>query len=365
MNPESRPTEASAPDAAPTTPVANPAADRRAEAPKRLARVLLDAVRGALIGIVEIVPGVSGGTVALIIGVYETLIDGAGHLARGSALLVADGLRGRGIRRAMAHFRSVRWSVVLPIGVGMLTAIVVGAGLLAPLLESHPVQTKAVFAGLIAASLIVPIRMVGGRWRAREVAVAAAAALTSFLLTGLPPAAEAEPALLVVAIAAAFAVCALVLPGVSGSFLLLTVGMYAPTLAAVNDRDLAYLGVFILGAMIGLGVFVSGLQWLLAHRHRITLVVMTGLMVGSLRALWPWQSEQNDLLPPDDDLGGVILLFLLGAGIVLVVIALESMLLKRRLLSPDSVSDEHPDRPVRGAEHHQAEPDKAERDSGL
>jgi len=344
MNSESHRAEASPPDAAAPTTDARSLGDRRGSAPKRLVRVLLDAVRGALIGIVEIVPGVSGGTVALIIGVYETLIDGAGHLARGAALVVADGVRGRGIQRAMAHFRSVRWSVVLPLGVGMLTAIVVGAALLAPLLESNPVQTKAVFAGLIAASLIVPIRMVGGRWRAHEVVVAIAAAVTSFLLTGLPPAAEADPSLVIVAIAAAFAICALVLPGVSGSFLLLTVGMYAPTLAAVNDRNLAYLGAFILGAVIGLGVFVSGLQWLLAHRHRITLVVMTGLMAGSLRALWPWQTEQNDLLPPDDDLGGVILLFLLAAALVLALIAVESVLLKRRLLSPDSVSDEHPDK---------------------
>jgi len=308
-----------------------------------IARPSLDLVRGGLIGAAEIVPGVSGGTIALIVGVYDTLIDGAGHLARGVARLVGDGIRGRGIRRAVEHFRSVRWGVVIPIVLGMLAAIFVGARLLAPLLEEQPVATRAVFAGLIAASLIVPIRMVGGRWKPHEILVAIAAAALTFALTGLPPAQDADPTLLIVAISAAFAVCALVLPGVSGSYLLLTVGMYAPTLGAVNDRNLAYLGAFVGGAAVGLGLFVSGLQWLLARHRRITLVVVTGLMLGSLRALWPWQSEENRLLTPGPDWAMALVLFAVGAAGVLALIALEAALVKRRLLSPDIVSDPVPD----------------------
>jgi len=306
---------------------------------RRLTRTVLDAVRGALIGLAEIVPGVSGGTIALIVGVYDALIDGAGHLARGVARLVADGLRGRGTASAIGHFRSVRWAVVLPIGIGMLTAIVVGAAALAPLLEAYPTGTRAVFAGLIAASLIVPARMVGGRWTAREYLIGLLAAVATFFLTGLPQAPDQEPALWIVAIAAAFAVCALVLPGVSGSYLLLIVGMYAPTLAAVNERDLAYLGVFVVGAILGLGVFVSGLQWLLAHRRRATLVIMTGLMVGSLRALWPWQDDTGGALAPGDDLPLAIVLAIAGAAFVLSLIALEAFLLRRRLLSADIAAD--------------------------
>jgi len=301
-----------------------------------------DASRGALIGFAEIVPGVSGGTIALIVGVYDTLIDGAGHLARGVARTVGDGIRGRGLARAAAHFRSVRWRVVVPIGIGMLAAIVVGAALLAPLLETYPTGTRAVFAGLIAVSLVVPARMVGGRWTAPEILVGLLAAALTFALTGLPRAGEADPILPIVALAAAFAVCALVLPGVSGSYLLLIVGMYAPTLAAVNDRDVAYLGTFILGAMLGLGLFVSVLQWLLKNRRRITLVIMTGLMLGSLRALWPWQTESGAILPPDDDLWLVLLLVVAGAGVVLGIMAAEAALLKRRMLSPEIVADPEP-----------------------
>lgn len=310
-----------------------------------VARTVGDASRGALIGFAEIVPGVSGGTIALIVGVYDTLIDGAGHLARGVARTVIDGVRGRGLSLAAAHFRSVRWSVVLPIGIGMLAAIVVGAAVLAPLLEEYPTGTRAVFAGLIAASLVVPARMVGGRWTVREVVIGLLAAVLTFVLTGLPRAAEVEPTLPLVAVSAAFAICALVLPGVSGSYLLLTVGMYEPTLAAVNDRDLAYLGTFILGAMVGLGLFVSVLQWLLNHRRRITLVIMTGLMLGSLRALWPWQSETGGVQPPDDDLGLVLLLVIIGASVVLGIMAIEAALLKRQMLSPDIIADPDPHEP--------------------
>ncbi|EPR75468.1 putative membrane protein [Leifsonia rubra CMS 76R] len=301
-----------------------------------------DASRGALIGFAEIVPGVSGGTIALLVGVYDTLIDGAGHLARGVARTIGDGIRGRGLSRAAAHFRSVRWNVVLPIGIGMLLAIVVGAALLAPLLEAYPAGTRAVFAGLIAASLIVPARMVGGRWTPQEVLIGLLASALTFALTGLPRAGEAEPTLLIVAVAAAFAICALVLPGVSGSYVLLIVGMYAPTLAAVNDRNFAYLGTFILGAIVGLGLFVSALQWLLHNRRRITLVIMTGLMLGSLRALWPWQTESGAILPPADDLGPVLLLILAGASVVLGIMAAEAGLMKRRMLSPEIIADPEP-----------------------
>lgn len=293
-----------------------------------VARMLLDAGRGALIGTVEIIPGVSGGTVALIIGVYETLIESAGHLARGVARGVADGVRGRGMTRARAELAAVRWSVVLPVGVGMITAVLVASAVLAPIIEAEPVASRALFAGLILASLVVPIRMVGGRWRLREYAVAVVGAVAGFALTSLPQVDPLEPPLPVVALAAAFAVCALVLPGVSGSFILLAVGMYAPTLAAVNERDFLYLGVFILGAMIGLGMFVSVLQWLLIHRRRIMLATMTGLMIGSLRALWPWQ-EGGAVQAPGPDALPALLLVVLGAAAVGGVLLIESAVLRR------------------------------------
>ncbi|MGB9375271.1 MAG: DUF368 domain-containing protein, partial [Jiangellales bacterium] len=164
-----------------------------------------------------------------------------------------------------------------------------------------------------------------------------------FVLTGLPPATVDDPSLALVAVSGAAAVCALALPGVSGSFLLLSIGLYEPTISAVNNRDLAYLGAFALGALVGLSSFVLLLQWLLSHRPRITLVVLTGLMVGSLRALWPWQDDDRTLLAPEGDVASVIGLALAGAAVIVVLVWAERRL---SLLLPDvEVDPIHPDLP--------------------
>lgn len=296
----------------------------------RVTRTLLDLVRGAFIGLVEIVPGVSGGTVALIIGLYETLIDSAGHLVRGLVRLVADPLRGRGTARARADLAAVRWRIVLPVLVGMAAAALTAARLLAPFVEDHPVESRAFFAGLILVSIAVPARMVGGRWRRREVLLALVAGSAAFVLTGIPPATISDPHLGVVALAAAAAICALVVPGLSGSFILLILGLYSPTLDAVNDRDLAYIAAFGLGAVIGLAAFVQVLRWLLERHHRITLAIMTGLMAGSLRALWPWQDDDSSLSAPSGSLTTPLALFVVGAALVLSILLAEYAVHRRR-----------------------------------
>lgn len=302
----------------------------------------LHLVRGSLIGTAEVIPGVSGGTVALVTGVYDALIGSADHLVSAARMLATDLPGGRGLARAKEQLRQVSWSVVLPVGVGMVVAFVVGARLLEPVLTHHPVSSRAVFAGLILASILVPLRAIGGTLRVAEVLLLLAAALAAATLTGFPPATAVDPPLPVVALAAACAVCVLVLPGVSGSFLLLTVGLYQPTIAAVNDRDATYLLVFALGAVVGLSLFVKGLQWLLTHRRRLTLAVMTGLMAGSLRALWPWQGDDRQLQAPGGDVVPIVALTAAGVAVVLILIAAEHWMRSGRASgnepSPTSVS---------------------------
>ena len=288
----------------------------------RVVGSVLNGLRGFLIGLAEIVPGVSGGTVALIVGVYQTLIRSASSLVQ--ALVV--GLRS-GPAAVRAPWRDISWSIVVPVGVGMVAGIFLGAWLLEPVLEDYPVLTRAVFAGLILASLWVPLQMVGSRWTPALALAALASASAVFFALGLPGGGLPSDSLFWVAPAAALAVCALVLPGVSGSYLLLTLGMYEPTLSAVNDRDVAYLAVFVLGALLGLGVFVRGLQWLLANHFAITLAIMTGLMLGSLRALWPWQGPTGELLAPGTDFAMVAILA--SAGFLVVV----GMILTQRALA--------------------------------
>lgn len=286
-----------------------------------LVAVALNAVRGFLIGLAEIVPGASGGTIALIVGVYQTLIRSASSLVQA---LVSGARSGPSAMRG--PWRQVSWSVIIPVGLGMVTGIFLGAWLLEPVLEEYPVQTRAVFAGLILASLWVPVQMVGSAWSLTLVTGALAAAALTFVALGLPGAILPGDSLIWVAPAAALAVCALVLPGVSGSYLLLTLGMYQPTLSAVNDRDFAYLGVFVLGALAGLGAFVRLLQWLLAKHSAITLAIMTGLMLGSLRALWPWQGDSRELLVPESDIFAVLGLSAAGFLAVVIMILLQRAL---------------------------------------
>lgn len=301
-------------------------------------------VRGALIGAVETVPGVSGGTVALVVGIYHDLIDSAAHLLSALRIAVTGPERGPRVRRQL---RLVRWGVVVPVMLGMVLAVFTAAGPVAGAVESYPVHTRALFFGMVLASVAVPVRMVLHdlahrrslaavdediahlRLRAWHVAAGLAAAAGTFALVSLPPTSvEAHPA--VVVPAAAVAVSALVLPGLSGSFLLLTFGLYEPTLRAVDELDLAYLGLFAAGMVIGMAVIVKLLKWLLEHRHTITLAVLTGVMVGGLRTLWPWQDEQRTLLTPDGELGLAVLLFVAGFAVVAALVAVDAWMLRRQ-----------------------------------
>jgi len=294
-----------------------------------------NAVRGVLIGSAEVVPGVSGGTVALVTGVYERLIDSAGHLVSAVRLLPADRPAAR------AELRRVDWGTVLPLGVAMLLAVVTLARVIEPLLEEQPERSRALFLGLVLASVVVPAAMVG-RWGRRELLLGAGATVAAVVLTSIPPAADASPPLPFVFVCAALAICALVLPGVSGSFLLLSLGVYEPTLAAVNERDYPYLLVFMGGAITGLALFVKVLQHLLTHRRRATLAIMTGLMLGSLRALWPWQDDDRGLLAPDGDVGAVLALTLLGVGIVAALLLAQARAEKVSLVEAARELGEHP-----------------------
>jgi putative membrane protein len=289
--------------------------------PISIIETLLNFVRGTLIGIAELIPGISGGTIALITGVYKRVIDSAAEAVRGIVLLF--GFSKSNLEKSTTHFKAISWSLLIPMLIGMVTAIFVGAGIVEPLLEQYPTVTKAVFAGLIGASLFVPITLSGMSWKLSHYLVLVLSASAAFAFTSIPRAADVEPSFIVIVVSAAFAVCALVLPGISGSYLLLALGMYAPTLAAVNDRDFGYLGTFVLGAILGLASFVSLLQWLLANKIKMTMVVMTGLMIGSLRALWPWQNETGALLMPEASFGLELLMLGLGSAIVFGLIVIE------------------------------------------
>ena len=279
-------------------------------------------LRGALIGVVETVPGVSGGTVALVTGIYDELIE-AGHRITAAARRLVTGPER--VVRACEQLRGVNWLLVLPLLVGMAAAVLTVAGPVTGLVEDHPETMRALFLGLVAGSVLVPVRLSGGAWRGAELGLFALGAVGGLLLTSLPST-SLEPSPWVVAPAAAIAVCALVLPGVSGSFLLLSVGLYQPTLQAVDQRDLGYIAWFGLWALVGLVVIVKLMRILLTRHHRGTMVVLAGVMIGALRSLWPWQDVSGALQRPGADWLLMLLLALVGVAAVQLLVLVESRL---------------------------------------
>ena len=282
-------------------------------------------LRGALIGVVETVPGVSGGTVALVTGIYDELIEAGHRITAAARRLVTGPERVVGAREQL---RGVNWLLVLPLLVGMAAAVLTVAGPVTGLVEDHPETMRALFLGLVAGSVLVPVRLSGGAWRGAELGLFALGAVGGLLLTSLPST-SLEPSPWVVAPAAAIAVCALVLPGVSGSFLLLSVGLYQPTLQAVDQRDLGYIAWFGLWALVGLVVIVKLMRILLTRHHRGTMVVLAGLMIGALRSLWPWQDVSGALQRPGADWLLMLLLALVGVAAVQLLVLVESRLAAR------------------------------------
>lgn len=275
-------------------------------------------VRGALIGLAETIPGVSGGTVALVTGIYSRMITSVKHVTDvPKALLTRTDWR--------AAFNRVDWWLLIPVAIGMLLVVFSVAGVMETFVTEHTVYANALFMGMIAMSVAIPfLEIPSGALRERRprltaVAVFAATAVAVFALTSLPRSEMSDPPLVLVFLAAAVAICALVLPGVSGSFFLLVIGLYAPTLSAVDDRNLVYLGVFALGALLGIVTFVRVLEWILATHHTIAMVAAAGLLLGSLRALWPWQDDDGQALAVGDEWPAALGLFFVGVAVVAVV----------------------------------------------
>lgn len=307
--------------------------------------VVLNAVRGGLVGLAELVPGVSGGTVALVLGIYERVLLSANRLVDGLRLGVPALLRrsgddpaatgpGSARARARARLRSVDWWLVVPMVVGMAVMVVTMAGVMESFVSDHTFAARSLFLGMVAASVAVPLLMVDRddlRSRAPvAVPLTLVAAVATFVATGFSAADKPDPNPVLVFVAAAVAVCALVLPGVSGSFLLYALGLYGTTLGAVHARDLGYIAVFGLGAVTGLVLFVRLMERLLTHARTLTLVTMAGLMLGSLRALWPWQSDDATLHAPGDGVPTAVGLVVLGAAVVTVTVVAERRYSRRR-----------------------------------
>ncbi len=272
-------------------------------------------------GAADLVPGVSGGTIALVIGIYERLIASVreGSLALAS-LIRAD------FGKLRHHFRSVEWTFLLPLLAGIMTAVVSLARLLEHQLETNPEIMAGGFFGLVVGSVLIAWRLLRSPGPT-HVAIALAVATVLFLLLGLGgDSVVSDPTILAFFGAGALAICAMILPGISGSLILLLIGMYAPVLAAVNDQEYLTLGIFVAGATIGLALFSQVLHWSLQHHHDVVLAALVGLMAGSLRVLWPWPEgvDSSAIGAPAGQVLGVVIAGVVGFGFVYLVARLAT-----------------------------------------
>ena len=245
-------------------------------------RLALGLARGVAMGAADVVPGVSGGTIAVVLGIYERLLGAIRELAGAAARLLRGDWRKAGRRLA-----GVDWWLIVPLLVGILGTILLLASVIGTQLEERPETMAGLFCGLVLASAVSACRLF--EWRgAVQVVLMAVAAVATFALLGLQSGPVADPSLLVLAGAGAIAICAMILPGISGAFLLLMLGMYGAVLHIVTDRHYLEAAVFLAGAAVGLGLFSTVLGWLLDQGRNTVMAVLVGLMFGSLRVLWPW-----------------------------------------------------------------------------
>ncbi len=270
-------------------------------------------LRGFAMGTADLIPGVSGGTIALVLGVYERLIVSIRRGAGALGSLARFDLSGFG-----ARMKEVEWRFIAPLLVGVVTAVFALSHLIERLLADYPLHMAGLFFGLVTGSIFVAWRLVERR-RPLAWGVLVIAAVVTFWFLGLRGGTVVDPPLWAFFGAGAVAICAMILPGISGSFMLLMMGMYAPVLGAVNDRRVVAVLVFALGCVIGLASFSTLLNFLLDRYHDAVLAAMVGLMVGSLRVLWPWPEGTNgtSLSLPAGETWGPVLLGVAGAVVVL------------------------------------------------
>ncbi|MDP1546913.1 MAG: DUF368 domain-containing protein [Anaerolineales bacterium] len=288
-------------------------------------RTLLDyfwiSARGFAMGAADVVPGVSGGTMAFILGIYDELLD---------AIHAVDMTF---IRRILTlkwkeAFTEFPWKFLLSLALGIGAAVLALANALHWALENKPVFIWSFFFGLIIAS-IVAVRKRVGSWGVVNILAALTAAVGAYILVGLTPS-ETPHTPLLLFLSGAVAICAMILPGISGAFILVLLGKYTYVLGAVKNFDLLTIVLVGTGAVMGLLAFVRLLRWMLNKNHDLVVAILTGFMLGSLRKVWPWKIlepisetfiKETNFIPAvfNGEVLTAILLMVLGVALVLVM----------------------------------------------
>lgn len=265
-------------------------------------------------GASDVVPGVSGGTVALILGIYGDLITAVSTGSKALGKLVKGDISG-----FIDGMKAVNWLFLIPLVAGVFSAVLLLSGLIEDALHDHPETMAGLFFGLVVGSIVVARGLLKAPTSTHG-SIIALVAIAVFIILGFQSGPVADPNALVLIGSGALAVCALILPGISGSFILLMIGMYAAVLNAVDERIIGDIALVGIGAIIGLALFSSLLNHLLETYHDTVMAVLIGLMFGSLRVLWPWPNGVG-IIEPEEIIPGTGLELPNGAPWVGAVIA--------------------------------------------
>lgn len=231
-------------------------------------------------GMADVVPGVSGGTIAFISGIYEELIASIRSVDL-TALKLLCGFR------LKALWRHINGKFLFSVLLGIAVAIFSLARLMTYLLEHHPIEIWSFFFGLIIASALLVSREVK-RWNAASVISLLVGAVLAYWITVISPV-ETPNTWWFILLSGAVAICAMILPGISGAFILLLLGKYQFILLAVGELRIGVLALFVIGAVAGIVSFSHLLSWLLRRHHDPTIALLMGFMIGSLNKVWPWK----------------------------------------------------------------------------
>ena len=241
---------------------------------------LLVFLKGMAMGAADVVPGVSGGTIAFITGIYDDLLASINAIN----FKTLKQLKTEGIASV---WRTINGKFLLALFAGIAVSFLSLAKVFKHLLEHHPSLVWAFFFGLVIGSIFLVSKMIG-KWNWTTILATIVGTAVSFYLTIIQPGGETNT-MLFIFLSGAIAICAMILPGVSGSFILLILGVYYPMLDAVSNLDIKFIAVLGAGAIVGLLSFSRFLKWLLDQYYNVTVAVLLGFLIGSLNKLWPWK----------------------------------------------------------------------------
>ncbi|MBU3012975.1 DUF368 domain-containing protein [Polaribacter vadi] len=242
---------------------------------------IIISLKGMAMGAADVVPGVSGGTIAFISGIYEELLGSISNVNLG----LFKTLKKEGFKEA---WKQLNGNFLLALFIGIFISIISLAKAIKFLLENEPILLWSFFFGLVLASIIYIAKQIS-KWNFVSVIALISGAFLAYYITTLNPMVSESSSSLYILFAGAIAICAMILPGISGSFILVLLGAYKPVLDAVNDRDFKTILVFMVGAIVGLLSFSKVLKWLFANYKNYTLAALTGFIIGSLNKIWPWK----------------------------------------------------------------------------